>query len=68
MFVGMFLDNLCVFIGIIVIWLVRGCSYNIDHEVHKIHKGAFPHWREALVGLITILLGYGFFRLLGHLF
>ncbi len=58
---GLILDNICVAIGIVILWLIKGCSYSLDQETHKIAEGVCSgsNWLEFGIGLsvLVIILG-----------
>jgi hypothetical protein len=54
------LSDLCVFLGVFVIWLCRGCKHNLSEELKK---GGLP---EGIVGLamltgLVLLVFFGWF-------
>jgi hypothetical protein len=50
-------DNFCVAIGVVVLWLCRGCSYSLRGECHKIHEGLLkPNFLECFIGGAILLL------------
>jgi hypothetical protein len=56
---GFILDDLRVFIGVIVVWFARGCKYGLWRELKTIKAGDFFRRREGIIGLATILVVVG---------
>ena len=55
---GLFLDNVCVAVGVIALWLTKGRSYSLEGELPKINEGVGPHsnWLEGIIGLVVLLV------------
>jgi hypothetical protein len=53
---GFILDDLCVFIGVIVIWFAKGCKYSLWKELKTVKTLDFFRRREGIIGLATILV------------
>jgi hypothetical protein len=51
---GLILDDLCVFIGVIVIWFLNGCKYSLKQKLNEVKPLDFFHRREGIIGLATI--------------
>jgi hypothetical protein len=65
---GLIFDNLCVALGVLVLWALKGSSYDIKREMRRVGEGGFgDNWPEALVGLLTFLIVGGLFWLLFHI-
>jgi len=53
---GLIFDDLCVFVGVIVVWVVKGCEYSLRQKLREIKFGDFWCRREGVIGLATILI------------
>jgi len=55
---GLFLDNVCVAVGVITLWLAKGRSYSLERELPKINEGVGPrsNWLEGIIGLAVLLV------------
>jgi hypothetical protein len=51
---GLILDDICVFIGVAVMWLAKGCKYSLWKKLKKVKAGDFWSHREGIIGLATI--------------
>ena len=64
---GLILDDLCVFIGVIVIWFAKGCKYSLWQELQQVKPLDFFHRIEGVVGLAAVpvigLFVWAFLRL-----
>jgi hypothetical protein len=56
MLLGWFFDDLCVLIGVIVIWFARGCKYSLKQELKEVKTFDFWNRCEGIIGLATILV------------
>jgi hypothetical protein len=65
---GLIFNDLCVFIGVIVIWFANGCKYNLRQELKEVKPLDFWHRREGIIGLATILTIGGLIWAFVHLF
>jgi len=65
---GGFLDELCVFVGVIIIWFANGCKYSLSKAVKKAPYGTWFCSGEAIIGLVTILVIIGVLTALIHFF
>ena len=55
---GLFLDNVCVAVGVITLWLARGRGYSLERELPKINEGigSRSNWREGIIGLAVLVI------------
>jgi hypothetical protein len=55
---GLFFDNVCVAVGIVILWLAKGCSYKLNQEAHKAKEGicSGSNWLEFTIGLIAFVI------------
>ena len=55
---GMFLDNVCVGVGVITLWLAQGRSYSLKQELPKINEGVGlrSNRLEGIIGLAVLLV------------
>ena len=56
---GLIIDDLCVFIGVGIIWLSRGCRYSLWRELKTVKAGDFWRRAEGIIGLIFTALIVG---------
>jgi hypothetical protein len=56
---GLILDDLCVFIGVIVVWFAKGCKYGLWEKLKEVKAGDFWSRHEGIIGLATILVFVG---------
>ena len=49
------IGEVCVIMGIIVVWLFRGCKGDLDFETTGFEPGQFFKRREGVIGLVAIL-------------
>jgi hypothetical protein len=49
------LNHICVIVGVIVYWLLRGCQYDLGQELREIEPLDFFRRPEGAVGLATLL-------------
>jgi hypothetical protein len=52
---GLFLDDLCVFVGVVVVWLAKGCKYKLWQKLKEVEPFDFFRRREGIIGLTTII-------------
>jgi|GEM_PF-5028933 len=50
---GLFLDNICIFIGTFVVWLYKGGTANLLEEYNK-KKQLLWFSKEAMLGLVVL--------------
>ena len=48
------IDDLCVFIGVFTLWILRGFKYNIWTELNKVKPLDFFRRGEGLLGLFVL--------------
>ena len=63
---GLILDDLCVFMGVIVVWFAKGCKYSLWQELKTVKAGDFWSRREGIIGLATFLAIVGLIWALIH--
>lgn len=56
---GFIIDDFCVYLGVIVVWLGRGCNYNLWHELKSVEVGEFFSRREGVIGLVSLIATVG---------
>jgi hypothetical protein len=49
---GLIIDDLCVFIGVGVLWAARGCRYSLWQELKKVEAGDFWRRKDGVIGLV----------------
>lgn len=52
---GLILDDLCVFVGVAILWLLRGCRYSLWQEMKTVKAGDFWSRREGIIGLVALV-------------
>jgi hypothetical protein len=52
---GLIIDDLCVFIGVVVVWIARRCKYSLWEKLKGVKGGDFWCRSEGIIGLATIL-------------
>ena len=65
---GFFLDDICVVIGIAVLWIARGCKYNLWKEMKTVNIGDFFLRREGFIGLASLFVMIGLILIFIKLF
>ncbi len=67
---GLFLDNACVILGVMVFSLIRGPSYDFKKEIRRAEKGLLDlsNWREAMVGFAVLMLFWAILWLLREIY
>jgi hypothetical protein len=53
-------DFVFLYIGIFVVWLLRGCKYSLGEEMRKVGRQDFSRRPEGVIGLVLFLLFVGF--------
>ena len=64
---GLVFDNVCVLVGVIVLWLAKGCSYSLEGLLQKKTREGVSrrsNWLEAIVGFVVILVVVALIKLL----
>lgn len=49
---GLIIDDLCVFIGVGVLWISRGCKYSLWRELKTVEAGDFWRRKDGIIGLV----------------
>jgi hypothetical protein len=52
---GLILDDLCVYVGVVVVWLAKGCKHDLWEKLKEVETFDFFQRREGIVGLATII-------------
>ena len=63
---GMILDDVCVYIGVIVVWMVKGGKYSLCDKLSEVKAFDFLRRREGIIGLATIIAISGLCGLFMH--
>ena len=52
---GLILDDLCVYVGVVVVWLAKGCKYGLWEKLKEVETFDFFRRCEGIIGLATII-------------
>ena len=61
---GLIIDDLCVYIGVIVLWTVKGGKYSLLDKLHEVKPLDFFRRIEGIIGLATIIIILGLLYIL----
>lgn len=56
---GLIADDICVFVGVVVVWLAKGCSYGLWERLKEVEAGDFWRRSEGMIGLATLAALFG---------
>jgi hypothetical protein len=52
---GLILDDLCVFVGVVVVWLAKGTKYSLMDKLNEVKPFDFFRRLEGIIGLATLI-------------